>query len=64
MENRLLIEMDRIKSMMSINENTELLNEGAIDVVLSKLITKSIATTEEKLILKFFEKDLSKQINL
>ena len=62
MENRLLIEMDRIKSMMSINENTELLNEGAIDVVLSKLITKSIATTEEKLILKFFEKDLSKQI--
>lgn len=62
MENRLLIEMDRIKSMMSINENTELLNEGAIDFILSRLITKSIATAEEKLILKFFEKDLSKQI--
>jgi hypothetical protein len=62
MENKLLIEMDRIKSMMSINENTELLNEGAIDYVLSRLITKSIATAEEKLILKFFEKDFSKQI--
>jgi hypothetical protein len=61
MENRLLIEMDRIKSMMSINENTELLNEGAIDVVLSKLITKSIATAEEKLILKFAEKQITSQ---
>jgi hypothetical protein len=62
MENKLLIEMDRIKSMMSINENTELLNEGPIDYVLSRLITKSIATAEEKLILKFFETDVSKQI--
>jgi hypothetical protein len=62
MENRLLIEMDRIKSIMSINENTELLNEGVIDSILSRLITKSVATAEEKLILKFFEKDFSKQI--
>jgi len=61
MENKLLVEMGRIKSIMGINESLDVLTEGPIDGIISRFIT-NLAREDERLVLKFFERDLSKQI--
>jgi len=61
MENKLLVEMGRIKSIMGINEPLEVLSEGPIDGIISRFVI-NLAREDERLILKFFERDVSKRI--
>jgi len=61
MENKLLVEMGRIKSIMGIKESLDVLTEGPIDGIISRFVT-NLAREDGRLVLRFFERDLSKQI--